>query len=537
MDKRSINLAILIFGLAGIAFPAERQVSSRISSVTVYPDNALVKRTARLTLSSGHHKLVFSNLPSDLRDESVRVEGDGVELGDVTVRTVFLEKAFEEKVLKLESQIEALKDQDKALVDKIGVLKAKEKFLESIQVSSTTSISEGLRQGKVNPEAWRSALNFIFTEMSRGKVDIRSLESKRQELARKIAALEKELQEIQADPSLERKDVLVEVQGRNKEAVLNLSYVVSGAHWRPGYEVRALPDEKKVEIAYYGEVAQRSGEEWENVDLIFSTAKPALGAQVPELLTWNIDLAEPIPRRAAQRDIDMQEAPIRVEMKKVAPMELPPEAEAVETGVSVIFKLTGKKSIPSGEGATDILITREAFPAEFSYLTVPKLSEYAYLSTKVKNETDYPMLSGPVNVFVGSDFVGKSRIENIAPQEEFELSLGIDERIKVRRELIKRLKSGGGFLSRKERVEYKYRITVENYRSTECRVTVLDQLPVSQSAALTVKEMHIEPKPSERDDEEGILKWCFTLKPQEKQEIILGFMVEYPRGKIVRGLF
>jgi uncharacterized protein (TIGR02231 family) len=279
-------------------------------------------------------------------------------------------------------------------------------------------------------------------------------------------------------------------------------------------------------------VVQRSDEEWENVDLVFSTAKPALGAQVPELFTWNINLKEPIPSyRKAEREIP--EAADIVAME-AAPVEL--ASEAVETGVSVIFKLTGKKSIPSGEGSTDILITREAFPAEFSYLTVPKLSEYAYLSTKVKNETDYPMLSGPASIFVGSDFVGKSRLENIAPQEEFELSLGIDEGIKVRRELIKKLKSGGSLLSRKERLEYEYRITVENYKSTECRITVLDQLPISQNAALTVKETRIDPKPAERD-EGGILKWNLTLKPQEKQGIVLGFMVEYPKGKIVQGLF
>lgn len=60
----------------------------------------------------------------------------------------------------------------------------------------------------------------------------------------------------------------------------------------------------------------------------------------------------------------------------------------------------------------------------FEYETVPKLSQHAFLKAKVKNESRYPLLAGPANVFLDQAFVTKTSLNNVSPQEEFSCSLG-----------------------------------------------------------------------------------------------------------------
>ena len=60
----------------------------------------------------------------------------------------------------------------------------------------------------------------------------------------------------------------------------------------------------------------------------------------------------------------------------------------------------------------------------FEYETVPKLSQNAFLKAKVKNDSEYPLLSGPANVFLDNSFVTRSCLNNVSPQEEFSCSLG-----------------------------------------------------------------------------------------------------------------
>ena len=60
-------------------------------------------------------------------------------------------------------------------------------------------------------------------------------------------------------------------------------YVVPGAGWRPAYDTRGDVAKKEIELTYFGMVIQQTGEPWEDVELSLSTARPSLGASMPEI--------------------------------------------------------------------------------------------------------------------------------------------------------------------------------------------------------------------------------------------------------------
>ncbi|MFU1923083.1 mucoidy inhibitor MuiA family protein, partial [Klebsiella pneumoniae] len=74
---------------------------------------------------------------------------------------------------------------------------------------------------------------------------------------------------------------------------VKLDYTLRDASWQPTYDARLRDGAKTIELTYQGLVRQSSGEDWTDVDLTLSTARPALGGNVPRLNPWIVDIDAP----------------------------------------------------------------------------------------------------------------------------------------------------------------------------------------------------------------------------------------------------
>jgi uncharacterized protein (TIGR02231 family) len=141
-------------------------------------------------------------------------------------------------------------------------------------------------------------------------------------------------------------------------------------------------------------------------------------------------------------------------------------AAAEEKGIAVIYKLSSKVSVKSDKSEHKFPVSSQFLSAEFEYSSYPRVSPFAYLGSRVTNSKGLQLLAGRVNIFLEGDFVGFSGIGNIAPSEEFDLYLGIDENVKVKRELLEKKVDEtliAGIPSRTKKTTFRYKLTVENY--------------------------------------------------------------------------
>jgi len=463
------------------------------------------------------------------------------------IEKIFLETPREEKRKKLEEEIQGLKDQDKALQNKIEILKTQDEFLKSIKVQMPEDISKKMLIQKPTVSDWQAILKFLNINLTKNAQSRLDAEAKRRELKVKIKALERELGKIRRGRILEEKSVLVTVEVTRMGILdLELSYVILGARWYPLYDARGQVASKEVELTYYGVVSQKTGEDWEDVNLTLSTARPVVGARHPEPSPWYLRIYEPIRRKARLYQDDIKELGLgAVPEKEVADkykdvikggartIAKPMISEVEERGISVVFNIKRREGIPSdGTPHKTTIDVKRLSLAELEYSSIPRLSPYAYLKATIINDADYPLLAGKVNIFSGADYIGTSRIDTIAPQEECELFLGVDEGIKVKRELIsKKTKSSG----KKQETTYAYKIEVENYKKEKETITIIDQIPVSQDSRIKVKLLEMSEEPTE-EIEQGIIKWRFDLLPKGKKEITFSFSIEYPSGVRIQGL-
>ncbi|MBI5119337.1 mucoidy inhibitor MuiA family protein [Candidatus Poribacteria bacterium] len=542
--KRFLPVVVLLLQLLTVqpvfstASADQIKVDAGVTSVVVYPDRALVTRTADLKLGEGEHVVLFGNLPSNIDTNSIRTKGEGeahVRIFSTESRRVILERPREEMLKELESEIESVRDNIAAADARQGNLKAEGELVRSIGVYAGEQFSKEFITRQPRPEDWNAMVEFQRGNLSRITEQMRQTEIQKREMNRTIEALLRKLEELRGQSARESQEVRVTISAAAPGKFrLLLSCVVYGAGWYPGYDVRADTQKAEVELTYLGNIRQNTGEDWKDVEISLSTAQPAIGAKMPEMQPWHLRPRPPI----AYKTEGFEARPLAREMlvpAAAAPAEMP-FAQVVQLGTSVQFKIPARMDIPSDNAFHRASILTENLPAKLSYTSTPKLSQYAYLTAKLINTTGAQWLAGNVSVFVDGDFIGISSVKPVAPNEEIDLGMGIDEGIKIKREELARKEDETRILGKKKESRFKDKITIENHKSRAVELLLIDQIPVSQHEDIEVSDVKFSEKPAERDQDKGIIKWNLSLAAGEKKEIIIEFVVTHPLDMIVSSM-
>jgi uncharacterized protein (TIGR02231 family) len=292
-------------------------------------------------------------------------------------------------------------------------------------------------------------------------------------------------------------------------------------------------------VTSYGLVTQHTGEDWPECELALSTARPAATMIVPELRPWYLDRARPIRPLAAFGPAGGGAAPAgfpadaRMEQfAAAAPVQM--KFAQVEQGTTAVtYRPPRPIAVPSGAQGHRTTLAQLDLTAQLGYITAPSLAQEAYLRAAVVNTSEHALRPGRASVFHNAEFVGTTTLDAWAPGEEIELALGVDDRIRVERELVKRTASKAT-LSGQKRREAEYRITVGNFSPREATVTVLDQAPVSRDDAITVRDVRTAPEPAEVSAL-GEFTWRLALPPGETRVVTLAYRVDVGKGVEMTG--
>ncbi|MBK1988059.1 mucoidy inhibitor MuiA family protein [Sphaerospermopsis aphanizomenoides BCCUSP55] len=530
-----------------------KTVQSKIVAVTVYGDKALVTRRGVVSLTGEERELLITPLPVTLETESVRVSGTGtvgVRLLGVSSDRIYTTEPVAERVAQLTRQIQQLEAEKRHLQAQIDALALQSNFIAGLGDKTEEPFAQSLSRKNLSLSETLDFLNFIGSQYSEYAIASGECKTQQHELDKQLQSLRSALQKIQTPQPKESLSIIVglEVSGEG-EFELEMSYVVNRASWKPLYDLRVDSTSNILHLTYLAEITQTTGEDWLDVALTLSTAKPGLGTLPPKLKPWYIDT----PHLRANDTLTVQRSmspPPAMAVLLPAPSsmskqvteedeELSLQAETVVTEVSkqgsvVTFKLNSGGNIPSDGAPHKTTIFQDDFPCKFNYVGMPRLVSFAYLQANVKNSSDGAvLLPGKANIFRDTIFVGATQLENIAPGQEFKINLGIDEGLKIERDLVER-QVDKKLMSSQRRVTYAYRVVITNLLNKEASLKLTDQLPVSRNEQIKVRLTRSNPQI--QLSEIGILEWDIVLAAQEKQEVYYQFTVEHPPELTVLGL-
>ena len=532
-------------------------LETHIVAVTIYTDQALITRRGKITLTGQEQALTLTHLPLTLKPESVRASGVGnvaVQLQDVQAERIYATEPVVDRIAQLVAQIEQLTDEKQTIDDRIAADLIQRNFVEGLSKKAVDRFSRSLAQQQVSLAETRNLLNFVGQRYNDLSATITQHRREYTQLEKQLRVLHQQLQQLQTPRPKESYSLTVGIAPAGAgEFELEVSYVCDRASWKPLYDLRVSSTDNRVHLTYLAEVTQTTGEDWSTVALTLSTAKPGLGTLPPKLTPWYVDVYHPLPHPAPapmmsrnravasaapggndEHDMLLIAHSYAFESTQQALIAEAPSTQITNEGGVVTFAIDGNNNIPGDGASHKITIFSDDYPSRLEHIAVPKLVSFAYLQAIVTNPADgVTLLSGQANIFRDNRFVGTTPLENVAPGQEFKLNLGIDEGLKITRDLIER-KVEKQLIGGQRRITYAYRLVVTNLRDQEAMLKVSEQLPVSRNEQIKVRLNRTNPQT--QLGEMGLLEWLLQLEPHAKQELSYQFIVEHSPALTVTGL-
>ncbi len=516
----------------------DKPVDSKISRITVFLNRAQITREVKTRIEAGKTNIVLNGLTSQLDQQSIQVAGKGnfVILG-ISHSQNYLDEFNVPKSLRiLRDSLEIYKRQINLEQNQKDILGKEEQLLLSNQKIGGNQQNLTVAELKGMADFYRIRLTEI------GVTKIRA-DEKIKKLNERITRVSNQINEQNELYSRNTSEIVVSVSSEAASAIeLDVNYVVANAGWYPVYDLRAINTKNPVQLNYKANVYQNTGEQWNNVKLKLSTANPSLGGLKPELFTWYLDFnnykyrklsstgavhrsaSTPEAAKVADAEIAMEEAPAQTSSDFVT---------TVQTTLNTEFDIGLPYTVLSATKPTLVDVRNYEMKADYEYSVAPKLDQDAFLLAKATGWEEFSLLPGEANVFFEGTFVGKSYIDPNNIKDTLSVSLGRDKRIVVKREKLK------DFTSRKaiggnQRDSYAWEVSVRNTKSESVKITVEDQVPVSQNSQIEVTVSDTGGARYNKDT--GKLIWNMFLQPNETKKVVFKYEVKYPKDKQVSGL-
>jgi uncharacterized protein (TIGR02231 family) len=532
---------------------AGSSVDAPIVTVTVFRDGARVQRSGTVNVQPGLQPVVIGGLPAGVDPASVRVaaRGPGLALLDVEVHRRYRTDPLREQTARLRSEVDRCRDLVQELDDEDTAEQARLSFLGHLSESAAMALARAVSFGRAGHDDLAQMAGHLSADTGDALGRRREISARRRAARRELEAAEQRLEaaERRAGDTVALTEVSATLEASAATAAeIDVSYHVPGASWRPLYDLTL--EGERLAVSYLAEVRQQSGEDWPAVELVLSTTRRGLHQALPELDPWYIGRARPVPApppfrtrkslAAAGPEAVPPGVPMAAAAQEVLPeaphlvAEIAESGEPGDLGSGLAYRVQRPLAVPADGEPYKTAVARFTLDAELDHLAVPVLAPEAYARATVTNTSSLLLLPGPARVFHGSQFVGETALETVAAGEEFELQLGVDDQIRVERQL-RRRSTSKAMIGGTRTIDIAYEITVENHRPNQARISLHDHIPVSSDGDIKVRLREASPDPAGQTDL-GELTWDLTLDAGQTATIRHRFTVEHPAQVTIVGL-
>jgi uncharacterized protein (TIGR02231 family) len=465
-------------------------MSLPVTKVVLLEDRAQVERRGEVELPKGVGRIRIEGVSVAAVDRSLKVEVPGAKVLEAKLVRAWKEipkgglpadaSELRKTVHVLGKELQALSDENTRIAWRSElVLKARTDLLREI--------TEATGFGRVDPEAWSAQLEALSEQ-----------ERKLEEVARHVAATralaERKKGEAQAAlAASEQPDqsftcaIEIAVESDGRKATVRATYLVPCALWRPAYRATLRGD--AVQLECEAVVWQRTGEDWKDVELAFSTARPTLGTAPPQL-------AEDQLRLRVKQELEKKVVSVQVREQAIQSAgEVSQEMPGLDDGgEAVLLSAPARGTVPSDGEPHRVPLSSFSAPASVERVGVPELSPVVSLVARFPNSGKHVLLAGPVDLLRSSGFIGRGQLKFAAAGETLKLSFGSEDGMRIVRQLEEKTEEAR--LTGRRTTRKQVKLFVSNASSEAARVIVEERIPVSEVKDVEIQVLNKECKPA-----------------------------------------
>jgi uncharacterized protein (TIGR02231 family) len=404
-----------------------------ITKVVVMEDRAQVERTGQIAVQ-GPTRVEIGPIAMVAVDRSLEVTAEGASLLDARL----VRRRRERPAGGLFADASALRKEVQAaeralvlLADHRAAVQTRVDALAHARVDVLRGIAEAAGAGAADPTKWGKQLDDLAKAQSDADERMRIAHHDHALGERRLAEARTALaQAEQPEPELECLLVL-SLDGPTEgstEARITARYQVPCAAWRPAY--RARLDAAAVTIDAEAVIWQRTGEDWTDVAIALSTARPTLGTTPPTLYEDRLTTRPKQEQEKRQVEVAVREVAIEKAGEGGAD-ELPGVDDGGETR---LLAVPSKVRVPSDGMPHRVRLFEFSAPAETRCVCTPELAPETVIVARFDNRASVPLLAGPVDLARSSGSVGRGTLPFTAIGERVALSFGSEDGVSVLRD-------------------------------------------------------------------------------------------------------
>lgn len=518
-------------------------IQSSVVRVVLFEDRALVVRTCSAGLGANRNELLVPGLSPFIDDRTVQAritQGEARILGVSLKRRVVAENAAGEEVqTALHREMNEAKSKSFAAqraLDRAKRMETRVAYLASKWAESIAEVPAQISQEE-RMSVWKAALSAIDREAVQAMDDCivahretmladelnEQIDARARELGTKMPRYEGSIA-VQAER-------LTDDKGDKNEGAdalpvsIEIAYQVPCALWRPEHLAKLVdPDseEPSIELVSWAAAWQRTGEDWPDIELWFSTARPAQRTDVP-LLEDDVLVSR---RKSAveKRRIHVGARQVALHAARDLSGGNAGEMPGVDDGGEPLeFRAKQRVSFLSNGRPIRVELSRRAFPATVERILYPELSEAAHLraSATLAPAGAGPLLAGPLRVSRGQSLVGRSQVGFIGAGEHFYMGFGVDDGIRVRRAVDESRETAAVFGTQK--IKRNIRLYLSNLSDEPRKLVVVERIFVSETDEVEVNVFELSS--FKLDERDGFARAELVLEPLGTSVLKLGYEI------------
>jgi len=539
--------AACLFALPG--FAQTQTAESKITSVTVYGNGAMVTRQVSLDLPAGVSEVIIPDIPkgSEYSDAesflaSLQVNApDGVAIVAIS--------AAQDLPASLERQPGAAVQAAQAEVDQLdAAVRDSAAAAEAIRLTAKAAQEQiaALRGIAHTPHGDQTIDDLRALSQMVGDETLRALQTAHQaeqqataaELARSddLKALERARASIAAltPTQEERYDLLSTLDSAGGPTVLEITQMTEDAMWQPQFDFRLTTGETpKLLVDRRALVIQQSGEDWNGVEVILSANSLDETVSAGTLYERSQGIVEKrVLQEYAEGEGGMVEPvmePVLVEETSVSNFSFDSE------GLAKLYRFPVPVNIRStSSGGTLLSLNQMEFTPEVYALTAPIWRDVndAYVTADFTNTSEEPLFEATIRLFLDGSLIGIDSIDYIPAGGDATVGFGPVRGLQVTRSVTNKSQGETGLLSVSNQSNELVQIDLNNLTGRDWPVRLQDRVPFSEQDDLKISYTATPPATTENlNRQRGVLEWRFDLPAGQTKQVTLETRMQWPEGK------
>ena len=527
-----VTFLVAVLPLSPGSYADDLEVASSIDRVTVFLSGAEVTRGGSVTIPAGDHRLIIQNLPSGIDPARLQlnVASEEIRLGALQLEESHEGELVSDEEQRIQAELDQLLFERQTIADRVEAANTQLRFLSSLADGSV-----GGQQTSLDIDELSALLQTLSSSSIQAREVIREAN---RELSAKEQEIEQKRFELSQVATRQRTEqVLTVAVTADSEAttVIDVTYPVNQARWSWLYEARLDTEERNLNLERKVSVTQGTGEDWTDVEVTITTARPNQNTQTPQLGSLLVDFYRLSPvalESRASPTTDLEEVVVtggflrRNDNVDAAS----PVVEIQATQYLVNFEVPGRVSVAADRQPQILPIDQRQGEVVLVTRAVPEVDSNAYLEARFTLDSSEPLQAGIMQFYRDGAFIGRRPVPSFQPQDEINLPFGQDDRVRVEVFPEQEQSRDGGTFRRTAVEDRRVRYQLTSFHSQPIDLEVLGRIPIAQNQDIDV-EINDESTPFDEENVEGnrgVLMWKRRALSGEPIEIRHYYSIRYP---------